>query len=100
MSRSFAGLYFTRRNHIKPWDPLRGAARSSFLEERAARNRADETPCCCIFTARCLSMQWGHVWHGIVKVIVNFSEKVKRSPSNAIEVGFRWIRKLVKEYLS
>ena len=37
---------------------------------------------------------------GLLKVIVSFFQKVKRSPSNAIEAGFRWTKKLIKEYLT
>ena len=76
-----------------------GISRVGSFLERAARNRADETPFCCIFTARCLSVRSGHEWD-CQSHRDFFSEKVKRSPSNAIEAGFRWTRKLIKEYLS
>ena len=77
-----------------------GSRGGSFLEERAACNRADETPSCCIFTACCL-LQCGWAMSGIVKVIVSFFRKGEEvARHRTIEAGFRWTRKLIKEYLS
>ena len=59
-------------NYSSPRDPLRGAAGRSFLEERAARNRADETPCCTVALLLRVVCPCGRAMSGIVKVIVSF----------------------------
>ena len=55
-----------------------GSHGGSFLEKRAARKRADETPCCCIFTARCLTTQSDHErdWQSCRKFFFRKSEEV------------------------
>ena len=56
---------------LKPQDsPFNGEQRG-VISRRAARNRADETPCCCIFIARCLFMRSGHEWDCMISVMIS-----------------------------